>query len=478
MKLKYNIYIIGLILMGLLSSCNNFLDEQPYSEIPKDQMWQNAKDAKSGVNEIYGLYRLMMRENYWYWGEFRSDNFSKGAPSATDQDIVMTNSITSNHRASLWTSTYKVINQANLAIKYIPNINMPSVTIKNDYLGQAYAMRALAYFHAVRVWGDVPVYTKPIESFNDGEYKERTPADDVLRNLILEDLRMAETLILKSNKERKRISLYGVWAIMADVYMWLHEYQLAEQVIDKIGQDPKFIALEPNMDSWHTMLTVELNNKASDDNYLTDDYSSKELIFLIHYNMAEVGTEGYSYMYRWFTGSGNRVGVLSKQFMDKLNQREGDLRAPIIAMDYQDAWEMNKFINGVISTTLNKTCEVAYPIYRYSDMVLLKAEALARQNKGEEALDIVRQIRTRAGLTSTRPFDSFVDQNELVDYILDERQIELVGEGKRWYDLVRTNTWEKALKDINGMSDPRKVLYPVHHSHVDENPNVEQNPGY
>lgn len=472
------IIFIFFLAAGFFSSCEDFLDEQPFSEIPKDQMWQNAKDAKAGVSEIYGLFRNMMRENYWYWGEFRGDNLSKGAPSMSDQEIVMANSMSSNHRASMWTNTYKVINQANLAIKYLPGVEMPNTTMKNDYLGQSLAMRALAYFYAVRVWGDVPVYTEPIENATNAEYKGRTNAEEVLRNVVLPDLKRAETLILKTNKERKRISLYGVWAVMADVYMWLHEYSLADQTIEKMGEDPSFMALETTIEGWQRMLTTELNNKASDDNYLTDDYNTKELIFVIHYEMSEVGTNGYSYMYQWFTGSGNRAGVLSDKFMSRLDM-SSDLRAPIIAMEYQGAWEMNKFIGGTISTTLNKTCQVAYPIYRYSDMILLRAEALAHLGKWDEALDLVKTIRTRAGVgASTRTSGSFSSTEELVDYILDERQIELVGEGRRWYDLVRTNTWRKVMEPINGMNDERKVVFPIHYSHIAENGELSQNPGY
>ena len=119
--------------------------------------------------------------------------------------------------------------------------------------------------------------------------------------------------------------------------------------------------------------------------------------------MDEVGTNGYSYMYQWFTGSGNRAAVMSPALLAKYDQ-ERDLRFPLVTKNYQSGWEMRKYISGDISSTLNRTCEVGYPIYRYSDMILLQAEAQARQSKWEEALDLVKPIRTRAGLeTPLRP---------------------------------------------------------------------------
>lgn len=109
--------------------------------------------------------------------------------------------------------------------------------------------------------------------------------------------------------------------------------------------------------------------------------------------MDEVGTNGYSYMYQWFSGSGNRAAVLSDKLMSVFNEpdMQGDLRKAYTVKDYQNGNELRKYMAGDISNSLNKTCEVAYPIYRYTDMLLLQAEARARLGKWEEALDLVKK---------------------------------------------------------------------------------------
>ena len=138
------------------------------------------------------------------------------------------------------------------------------------------------------------------------------------------------------------------------------------------------------LQTWHTMFTEELNNKPSDDTPENDEYSTKEsLSSLIHFNMDEVGTNGYSYMYQWFSGSGNRAAVLSDKLMSVFNEpdMQGDLRKAYTVKDYQNGNELRKYMAGDISNSLNKTCEVAYPIYRYTDMLLLQAEARARLGK-------------------------------------------------------------------------------------------------
>ena len=478
-------YFVGALCLALsLNSCSDFLDEEPVSEIPASDMWQTARDAKAGVNELYGLLRTTLRENYFYWGEFRSDNVAAGAAVMADQARVINNLMSTDEKCSKWTNLYQLINQANLAIKYIPDINMPDVTDRDDYLGQAYAMRALAYFYGVRVWGDLPLFTEPTESYSEAIYKERTDKDYIIENVIIPDLKKAESLIDRTgNYERKRISICGVWAILADVYMWTQQYNLADQTIDKISgisySGKQFIDFEPSITTWHTMFTEELNNKASDDTPDNDEYSTKEFIFVIHFDMDEVGTNGYSYMYQWFTGSGNRAAVLSDKFMSIFDESDmkGDLRKDYIAKDYQSGYELRKYMSGDISTSLNKTCEVAYPVYRYTDMLLLQAEARARLGKWEEALDIVKQVRDRAGLATLTAL-SFADEEEVIDYILRERQVELVGEGRRWFDLVRTGKWKEVMSPINGMSQDGNELFPIHYSHLLENPKIKQNSYY
>ena len=192
-KIKY--ILAALLLVSGFSSCESFLDEQPVSELPADQMWTSSREAKAGVSQIYGFFRSAMRENYFYWGEFRSDDFAPGASTAATQQRVIDNQLTTDLNCTKWTALYQVINQANLCIKYLPGVDMPSVSDRNDLLGQAYGMRALAYLYAVRVWGDVPLFTEPNEEYSQEIYRERTDMNYILREVVLEDAKKAESLI-------------------------------------------------------------------------------------------------------------------------------------------------------------------------------------------------------------------------------------------------------------------------------------------
>ena len=109
--------------------------------------------------------------------------------------------------------------------------------------------------------------------------------------------------------------------------------------------------------------------------------------------------------------------------------------------------------------------------------MLLQAEARARLGKWEEALDLVKKVRDRAGLVTPTAL-SFASEDEVVNYILRERQVELVGEGRRWFDLLRTGKWKEVMEPINGMSQDGNELFPIHYSHILENPKITQNPYY
>ena len=106
---KINRIIFLLFAMTMLCSCNSFLVEDSISEVRAVKMWQTARDAKAGVNEIYGLFRQTMRENYFYWCEFRSDNVAPGAPVMADQARVITNLMSTDERCAMWTSLYAII---------------------------------------------------------------------------------------------------------------------------------------------------------------------------------------------------------------------------------------------------------------------------------------------------------------------------------------------------------------------------------
>ena len=125
-------------------------------------------------------------------------------------------------------------------------------------------------------------------------------------------------------------------------------------------------------------------------------------------------------------------------------------------------------------------CQVAYPIYRYTDVLLMQAEVKAQLSKWQDALNLIQFVADRAGVASKLPSVSdFASTDELVDFILDQKQIEQVGEGKRWFDLVKYHKAVEVMYPINGLSSQDEELFPIHQSVLNLCQGAyEQNKGY
>lgn len=487
---------IILILIPLFVISCDFLDQEPVSYLSQHNMWKSYRDVQAGVNDIYFNFRSTMRYNFFNWGELRADNFEMKTPGSGETDKLISNILSSDLTYTSWTQLYKTINSANAAIKHIPDADIPVEEDKKDFLAQAYAMRALCYFYGIRVWGDVPVYLTPTEDVDNMQYSHRISKDSVLNNVILPDLIKAESLIKVTNRERKRISKNAIWAIMADVYLWMKDYNNVVITVDKfnssIGTSGTF-QFEPDIFKLASIFHTDLDNKPSDKNDESDEYGYlKEILFVIHFNKRE--WDFSSWTWSLFGGGSPGLVKLSENISAELIKPEhtNDLRLRLFTRE----GGMTKYIpeGANVSYSVWSECQIAYPVYRTTELYLMKAEALAYLSRWDEALNIIREnIRKRAGggttssalYTSTKVASDFATLDELIDYIQNEKRLEMVGEGKRWFDLVRTNRWKNLSKFNKGGTAENPLvpeyqkLFPIHFVHVDENPDyIQQNTGY
>ena len=490
--------LAGALVMA--SSCN-LLNVEPVSEIPAGHMWQNQRDVNAGIAEIYASFRTAMKTNWFCWGEMRSDNFVLYQELPSEYGKLILNQMTTDLPSTNWTSLYKVISNTNFAIQNIPDATITDQTLKNDYLAQAYAMRALCYFYAVRVWGDVPVYLEPVDNLAKAQVKGRTPREEVLRDVIIPDLELAEGLIDPSNVERKRISRNAIYAILADAQMWLGEWEAADATIDRFmsangSPDAAIrnstVVFQENIEDLKNSFVNGLNNKAGDNNPQVDEYGeANEFIFVVHQNINEAGLSNYSMIWSILgcgMGQGSTV-VLSPKLQAVYEKAVA--RVPIDkrmehylcpSKSSAESYQVHKYMaNGTYVKYQDYiNCQVAYPIYRYTDILFMQAEVKAHEDKWQDALNLIQFVLQRAGVASTlASVSDFTSRDELIDYILDQKQIEMVGEGKRWFDLVRNHRVVEVMNPINGLSSPNEELFPINQSVLNLAQGAySQNPGY
>jgi len=462
--------ILTLLLITTLISCDSFLTKEPISQLTQASFWKTEKDANVGVIAIYSAFSKAMASGLWDWGELRSDNFVANNKNAFDQQELTGNYILIDNQAANWKNLYDVIGKANAAIKYIPSIEMSPV-LKNHYLGEAYAMRAWAYFYCVRVWGDVPLYIDPIEEISQGIYRERTSKDIILNNVVLPDLEQAYYLIDKSNTNRIRMNVATVCALMMDVNAWMHNY---ENVI-KIKEE------KVNSLSTSNWVLVNYGGNSFDAEWRAMFIESvagsipNEVFFKIAYDQFGNGVnKSVSYF-----GSSSSLVYMSNSLLNVYESTDKRSSCQWLSTGTERRMTKKFWKDGaVFQNSENKEMsDNDLVLYRYADITLLYAEALNEVGRTFDAIEYLNMTRTRAG-NAPYLYSSFGTKTQVLDAILNERRKEFVGEGKRWFDLIRTNRWKEIMHPINNMSEEWQILFPIHRDHLIQNINIKQNPGY
>ena len=142
MKIKT---ILVILLAGtLLASCHGDLNIIQKSEVSANSMWQDEGDATSAMYGMFNKFRATFSTGYIYWGEYRTGLWADGLAGQTARDQVYQNQIPTNHGYANWADLYTTINNANLILKYTPDIAFNSEDAKNKILANASARRTFS----------------------------------------------------------------------------------------------------------------------------------------------------------------------------------------------------------------------------------------------------------------------------------------------------------------------------------------------
>jgi len=489
--MKFFKSINKIILSGLLlgtCACDSWLYLEPQDAIVKQEFWQTKEQVESAVvgaySSLIGGTNPTVGEQMFIWGELRADMVSP-TPFASSSEIEIANAnILDTNPVVNWRAFYRTINFCNTVLQFAPQTMEVDKTFEEakltNFLGEARSLRSLMFFYLVRSFGDVPLKLDATVSDDQDLQIPKSPQEAVLKQ-IRRDLIQAETEtpITYGNtaSDKGRVTKYTVNALQADVYLWSELYDSCVIACDKIINSNKFGLVQP----WYRTLFVTGN--------------SNESIFELQY-----GTQRHPFflMLNPVQRFGAAPTVLEEVYtLDLMNPLNVDVRADGGALRSDGSiW---KYM-GVDRDT--RRANVApYPnwiVYRFADVLLMKAEALNQLGRGAEALAIVEQIRRRANaLTATAKDPDSSDSDAIADYILEERARELAFEGKRWYDVLRNakrNNYarqnillemvaksapvERQQTIVNKYRDQRSHYFPIYTFELQTNKNLVQNPFY
>ncbi|HUZ61092.1 MAG TPA: RagB/SusD family nutrient uptake outer membrane protein [Hanamia sp.] len=488
---KQSIYILLGVFLISSFSCTKDLKLTPTSLISANSFWKNSDDAEGGLYGMYVAFRNLAQSNLYLLGEARSEIMGNGIQNADFRIKYFTNTLTATNADLNWSVPYQIIDYANLIIKNVPGIPFADQSLKNSILAQAYAMRAYIYFTLAKTWGDVPLITDPTSGFDaTSTFKERTPVGQVF-DLIKTDIDQALKLF-PDNKfpvGRSTWSKPATYVLKGDVYLWTGKLMSGGQVDFKTALNA--------LDSAQTPDVGLLPNYS--DIFSYTNKGNKEIIFAAHFQYLESTNNYFGDM--WIApgdipptidsatasilGIGGNYNWWAPTALVRNQFTDDDQRKAASFLDiYSHVNGVSKYFTSVVlkgqgyilngvRLFLNDVI-----IYRYAEVLLLKAEA-------ENALGLdpsaeINAVRQRA-YGNNFPAHIFVSgsQAENDDAILKERLLELAFEGKRWWDLVRFGKAFDIVPTLQGRQGSQYLLlWPVTQETITLNPKIQQTPGY
>lgn len=438
-------FALALALMGLLAGCDSILDQSPTDRLPDDRAITNADGARTA---LIGAYNALQATSYYgrnlvLFGDLPADNADHIGTLTTFASADANQLRADNETVDfIWNAIYDGINRVNNILVKVPPLTDLDDVEKNEILGEAHFLRALHYHNLVKFYGDVPIRLTPITSVEEAADIARSPVADVYAQ-IQADLDEAGNLIT-ATEPTTQATVGAVHALRARVALYRADYATAEAEADEVIAEGFTLA-----DAYSDLFDAEGQDTPED-------------IFKVTFNAQQFSTEGFYYTAEDFGGRGE---VAPSQ--DLFDAYEPD--------DDRLAWSITLTEGGDLSGSKWATTVGAEDMHviRFAEVLLIKAEAQARQNDLDGAVDTYNQLRERAGLDPHNLGDEVTTQAEVLAAIDHERRVELAMEGDRWPDLVRTGT------AISVLGIPEfQTLFPIPQIERDVAPGLTQNPGY
>lgn len=448
------------VCLFLMSGCEDFLEvNDPFGQIPHQEVFEDETTATAAVTTLYSKFRTQVL----LAGNTAGLGFSMGLYAdeldyynmpGHDLELLYQHQVLSSNSVveSVWDNSYHLIYLSNAALEGLDASETLPEAVKNQLKGEVLFIRALAHFYLVNLYRDVPYITTT--DYEANSQVSRMPTDIVYGNIIT-DLTEAKSLLGDTyvSGERTRANRWVVSALLARVYLYLGQWEIAENESSLLINNTSLFNLETNIENeflrGSLSAILQLKPKNAGDNTL------EASIFIF-----SSGTPPFAAL--------NEILVESMEV--------GDLRKEHWVGQVTDGTNIWYYPNKYKQNT-NTGVSLEYSIiFRLAEQYLIRAEARAMQSNIGGAQQDINTIRQRAGLQDTPASTT----EELLQAILKERRFELFTEhGHRWFDIRRFGVAGEVLAPIKPGWKPTNVLLPIPESELMMNPNLNpQNPGY
>ena len=486
------------------------LSESPFSVITPENFYRNDDEVRAGVAAVYSQFNTASSGNYRYLSEITSDEevipvrgqdwFDNGAHLEGQRHTWQPNSpLGLGNINSAWTQNFTGIARANVLLTAITNLPLSN---KPRTIAEVRLLRAYFYYNLMDTFGGVPIVT-------DADVMPRQRATRAETFAFIEkELTEARNDLPVSwaAPDYGRATKGWADAMLASIYL---NAQVFTGTVSASGLQRGQPQWQKAVDAADRVLAVTTYSLTADQaaNFRADNNTSPEIVMVstrrpeaglslnfisnaLHYNQfAPSPNNGWSVeppTYRKFDPADKRRAAVLEGPQNNIvtglavNDRAGArLNFTIDIPDITQASEGNgtrvyKWPFDPARTGTNHGND--YPLYRLAEIYLIKAEALNELGRTAEAIPLINLVRARV-FTPPKPLATSLTQAQVRDAIFDERQFEMLDEGKRRADMIRQGTWLAAAWN-KGADPATTVLMPIPQSQMDANPLLVQNMGY
>ncbi len=455
MKKSIKCFVVLIAVFFTVSCSKEFLDNPPQDKLVLDNFYTTDGQVLGSGSGLYARPWFYFNEKFIYGvAEMTSGNARTGySPMVPFENLTVDNNNQFVYEG--WQSLFNVIAQSNTLLYNLEN-NAKGITpeVLERVKGEAYFMRATAYFYLVRTFGAVPLLNK-IEQYTENGPIYRNNVADVYQ-FIINDYNTAYQKLPKTtgsgSLEKGRLIKSASDAMLAKVYITLKDYPNAQLYAEKVINSGDYTLIDdygllfnnPNYNnSRESIFSLEW---AGCSGYGTGN--SSQVYITPNFKIGGGANSGYGTFIptidlrrAYEAGDKRRKStiMLPGDFYPELVTTAGGYVVPQTGCAQYDPESMGfrKYVIGSpveFSGVCNQSTGQNTCMMRYADVLLIEAEAVlagGASTSSPQALSAINQVRARAGLsakTSITPDDVFK-----------ERRVELALEGDFWYDLVRRN---------------------------------------
>lgn len=483
-KSKLTSVLLLLALLTGISCSEEFLDKTVEYNIDSENYFNSEDDY---YNALIGVYDLLQATYVnVLLGEIASDNTLSGGGSATDvvgfqQIDEMNHTPVNDNLDDIWDWNFAGVQRANYILEFQDKTDFPG---KDVILGETRFLRAYFTFELLKWFGPIPLKGDQRFVLGDEKTIPRASREEVYAQ-IESDLLFAIENLNYTAPQVGRVTKGAAQALLGKAYLYQEKFSQSAQVLtDLINNGPYDLA------DYTTLFEMEGENGVEsvfEIQYTGEEGAGFDCLQCSEGNVA-VGFQGI----RNYTGplfeSGFSFNTPVQEVVDLFS--ENDIRKDVSILDieewaaqtgatYSEGYKHTGYFNRKYLPRNNNNLGDAnltqpnnYRAIRFADVLLMAAEALNRGGIDDNQARIyLNRVRDRAGLDPVE-----VSGNNLTEAIYRDRRLELVGEGHRFFDLVRTG---RAAQEIDGFETGKHEVFPIPLEEIEfSEGNWEQNPGY